>query len=230
MVKNLPTMQETWVWPVTDFIFLGSRITVDGYWSHDFKRHMLLGRKAMANLNSVLKSRDITLPTKTCIVKTIVFPVVLYGYENWTIKMAERHRMDAFELWCWRRLLGVHWTARKSIQSILKKINPDYSLEGLMLKLKLQYFGPPMGRANSMEKISWCWERLRAGGARGIRGWDGWIASLIQWRWVWTNSRRWWRTGKPSALQSMGSQSLTQLDVWTTTGTVNKQIHDVRGW
>ena len=178
MVKNLPTMQETWVWPVTDFIFLGSRITVDGYCSHDFKRHMFLGRKAMANLNNVLDSRDIILPTKVCMVKTMVFPVVLCGYENWTIKMAEPHRMDGFEFWCWRRLLRVHWTGRRSIQSILKEINPEYSLEGLMLKLKLQYLGHPMGRANSLKKISWCCESLRAGTARGVRGWDGWIASL----------------------------------------------------
>ena len=136
---------------VTDFIFLGSRITVDfflgskitvdGDCSHEIKRCLLLGKKAMANLDSVLKGRDSTLPTKIHLVKAMVFPVVMYGCESWTIKKAKHQRIDAFELWCWRRLMRVPWTARKSNQSILKKINPEYSLEGLMLKLKLQYFG-----------------------------------------------------------------------------------------
>ena len=123
---------------VTDFIFLGSKITADGDCSHEIKRHLLLGRKVMT---STLKSRDITLPTKVHLVKAMVFPVVMYGCESWTIKKAECQRIDAFELWCWRRLLRVPWTARRSNQSILKEVNPDYSLEGLMLKLKLQYFG-----------------------------------------------------------------------------------------
>ena len=126
---------------VTDFIFMGSKITADGDCSHEIKRHLLLGRKAMTNLDSILKSRDITLPTKVHIVKALVFPVVMYGCESWTIKKAEHQRIGAFELWCWRRLLGVPWTARRSNQSILKEISPEYSLEGLMLKLKLQYFG-----------------------------------------------------------------------------------------
>ena len=126
---------------VTDFIFLGSKITADGDCSHDIKRHFLLGRKAMTNIDSILKSRDVTLPTKVCLVKTMVFPVVMYGCESWTIKKAEHQRSDAFELWCWSRLLRVHWTARRSNQSILKEINPEYSLKGLMLRLKLQYFG-----------------------------------------------------------------------------------------
>ena len=125
--------------PVTDFIFLGSQSTVCGDFSHEIKRHLLLGRKAMTNLDSVLKSRDITLMTKVCLVKAMVFPVVMYGCESWTIKKAERRRIDAFELWCWRRLLRVPWTTRRSNQSILKEISPEYSLEGLMLKL--QYFG-----------------------------------------------------------------------------------------
>ena len=125
---------------VTDFIFLGSRITADGNCSHEIKRPLLLGRKAVTNLDSILKSRDVTLPTKVCIVKAIVFPVVTYGCESWTIKKAEHRRTDAFELWCWRRLLRAPWTARRSNQSILKEISPEYSLEGLMLKLKLQYF------------------------------------------------------------------------------------------
>ena len=126
---------------VTDFIFLGSKITADGDCSHEIKRHLLLGRKAMANLDSILKSRDITLPTKVHLVKAMVFPVVMYGCESWTIKKAEHLRIDAFELWCWRRLLRVPWTARRSNQSILKEFSLEYSSEGLMLKWKLQYFG-----------------------------------------------------------------------------------------
>ena len=123
---------------VSDFSFGGSKITADGDCSHEVKRRLLLGRKAMTNLDSILKSRDITLPTKICLVKSVVFPVVIYGYESWTIKKAECRRIDAFELWCWRRLLRVPWTARRSNKSILKEINPEYSLEGLMLKLKLR--------------------------------------------------------------------------------------------
>ena len=126
---------------VSDFIFLGSKITADSDCSHKIKRHLLLGRKVMTNLESTLKSRHITLPTKVRLVKAMVFPVVMYGCERWTIKKAEHRRIDAFELWCWRRLLRVPWTARKSNQSILKEISPEYSLAGLMLKLKLQYFG-----------------------------------------------------------------------------------------
>ena len=121
--------------------FLGSKITADGDCSHEIKKHLLLGRKAMTNLDSILKSRDITLPTKVCLLKAMVYPVVMYRCESWTIKKAEHRRIDAFELWCWRRLLRVPWTARRSNQSILKEISPEYSLEGLMLKLKLQYFG-----------------------------------------------------------------------------------------
>ena len=126
---------------VRDFIFGGSKITKDGDCSHEIKRHLLLGRKAITNLESALKSRGITLPTKVCLVKAMVFPVVMYGCESWPIKKAEHRRIDAFELWCWRRLLRVPWTARRSNQSILKAVSPEYSLEGLMLKLKLQYFG-----------------------------------------------------------------------------------------
>ena len=136
---------------VTDFIFLGSKITADGDCNHEIKRHLLLERKAMTNLDSILKSRDITLLTTVCLVTTTVFPVVMYGCESWTIKKAERQRIDAFELWCWRRLLRVPWTARSN-QSILKEIGPEYSLEGLMLKLKLQYFGHLMQRTISLEK------------------------------------------------------------------------------
>ena len=129
---------------VSDFIFLGSKITADGDCSHDIKRHLLLGRKVMTNPDSILKSREITLSTKVCLVKAMVFPVVMYGCERWTIKKTECQRIDAFELWCWRRLLRVPWTARRSSQDILKEISPGCPLEGLMLKLKLQYFGQPM--------------------------------------------------------------------------------------
>ena len=137
---------------VTDFIFLGSKITVDGDCSHGIKRRLLLGRKALTNLDSILKSRDITLLTKVHTVKALVFPVVMYGCERWTVKKAECRRIDAFELWCWRRLLRVPWTARQSNQSILKEISPEYSSAGLMLKQKLQYFGYLMQRADSLEK------------------------------------------------------------------------------
>ena len=142
---------------VSDFIFLGSKITADGDCSHEIKRHLLLGRKGMTNLNSILKSRGITLPTKVHLVKAMVFPVVMYGCENWTVKKAERRRIDAFKLWCWRRLLRVPWTLRESNQSILKEISPGCSLEGLMLKLKLQYFGHLMQRADSLEKTLMLW-------------------------------------------------------------------------
>ena len=137
---------------VTDFLFFGSKIAADGDWSHEIRRHLLFGKKAMTNLASVLKSTDITLPTKVHIVKDMVFPVVMYGCESWTIKQVEHQRIDAFELWCWKRLLRVPWTARRSDQSILREINPEYSLEGLMLKLKLQYFGHLMQTTDSLEK------------------------------------------------------------------------------
>ena len=166
---------------MTDFIFWGSKITADGDCSHEIKRHLLLGRKAMTNLYSILKSRNITLTTKVCLVKAMVFPVVMYGCESWTIKKAKRRRIDAFEMWCWRRFLRVPWTERKSNQSILREINPEYPLEGLMLKLKLQYFGHLMKRP-------WCWERLKAGEEGDDRGWDSWMASPTQWTWVWASS------------------------------------------
>ena len=137
---------------VSDFICLGSKITTDGDCSHEIKRRLLLGRKVMTNLDSIFKSRDITLPTKARLVKAMVFPVVMYGCESWTVKKAERRRIDAFEVWCWRRLLRVPWTARRSNQSILKEISPGISLEGMMLKLKLQYFGQLMRRVDSLEK------------------------------------------------------------------------------
>ena len=148
---------------VADFIFGGSKVTADGDCSHEIERCILLGRKVMNNLESSLKSRDITLPSKVYLAKVMVFPVVMYEYENWTIKKAECQRIDAFELWCWRRLLRVPWTSRRSNQSILKEISPECSLEGLMLKLKLQYFGHLMQRADSLEKT------LMLGGIGGRR-------------------------------------------------------------
>ena len=171
--------------------FGGSNITADGDCSHEIKRCLLLGRKVMTNLDSILKSRDITLPTKVCLAKAMVFPVVGYGCESWTIKKAEHQRIDAFELWCWRRLLRVPWTARRSSQSILEEISPGCLLEGQMLKLKLQYFGHLMQR-------------------------NGWMASQTQWTWVWVKSGSWWWTGRPGVLQAMVVKSRTRLSNWTT--------------
>ena len=148
---------------MADFIFLGSKITADGDCSHEIKRRLLLGREVMTNLDSIFKSRDISLPTKVCLVKAMVFLVVMYGCESWTVKKAECQRIDAFELWCWRRLLRVPWTARRSNQFILKEIRPGCSLEGLMLRLKLQHFGHLMQRVNSLEKT------LMLGGIGGRR-------------------------------------------------------------
>ena len=172
----------------------------------------------MTNLGSIFKSRDITLPTKVHPVKAMVFPEVMYGCESWTVKKTECWRIDAFELWCWRRLLRVSWTARRSNQSFLKEIIPGCSLERLMLKLKLQYFGHLMWRVDSFEKT------LMLGGIegrrkRGRQRMDGWMASLTQWTWVWVKSGCWWWTGMPGVLQSMGSQrvghyTVTELN-WT---------------
>ena len=169
----------------------------------------------MTNLDSIFKSRDITLPTKVRLVKAMVFPVVMYGCDSWTVKKAERRRIKAFEPWCWRRLLRFPWIAGRSNQSILKEISPGISLEEVMLKLKLQYFGHLMQRVDSLEKT------LKLGGRRkgNDRGWDGWMASLTQWTWVWVNSRSWWWTGRPGVLWFMGSQTVrhdwaTELN-WT---------------
>ena len=185
--------------------FLDSRITTDGDCSHEIKRRLLLGRKVMTNLDSMLKSRDITLPEKVYLVKATVFPVVMYGCESWTIKKAEHWEMDAFELWWWRRLLRVPWTARRSNQSILKEISPEYSLEGLILKLKLQYFGHLIRRTDSFEKTL----MLGKIDGRRRRGWQRmrWLDGItdlmnmslskpVSWRW----------TGKPGMLQFMGLQ------------------------
>ena len=169
----------------------------------------------MTNLDSILKSRDITLPKKVHLVKPMVFPVVMYGCESWTIKKAECQRIDAFELWCWIRLLRVTGTERRSNQSILKEISPECSLEGLMLKLKLQYFGHLMRRTDSLENTLML-GRLKAGGEGENRGWDGWMTSVTLWTWVWISSRNWWWTGKPSVLESMRvTKSGTWLSDWT---------------
>ena len=176
---------------VSDFIFFGSKITVNGDCSHEIKRQLLFRIKAITSLDSILKNKDITLLTKVYLVKAMVFPVVMYGCESWTIKKAECRRTDAFELWCWRRLLRVPWTARRSKQSSLKKISPEYLLEGLMLKLKLQYLAI-LCEELTLWKRPWCWERLRAGGEGDDRGWDGCMASPTRWTCVWVRSGSWW--------------------------------------
>ena len=198
---------------VRDFILGGSKVTADGDCSHESKRCFLLGRKALSNLHSILKSRDITLPTKIHLVKAMVFQVVMYGCESWNIKKAEHQRIDAFELWCWRKLLRAPWTARRSNQSIPKEISPEYSLAGLMLKLKLQYFGHLMWRTDWWEKTLMLVKT--EGRSRGDnRGWDGWMASPTQWTSVWVSFGSWWWTRKPGVLQSMELQRVG--DNWTT--------------
>ena len=198
-----------------DFIFLGSKTTAVGDSWHEIKRCLLLGRKVMTDLDSILKSRDTTLPTKVHLVKAMVFPVVMYGCESWPIKKAEHQTIDAFELWCWRRLLRVPWTARRSNQCILKEISSEYPLEGLTLKLKLQYFDHLMPRTDTLEKTLML-GKIEGGKRRGWQGWDGRMASLIRWT---RSSGSWWWTGKPGVLHSMGSQRLrhdweTELN-WT---------------
>ena len=196
---------------VTAFIFLGSKITADGDCSHEIKRHLLLGRKTMTNLDSMLKNKDITLSTKVHLVKAMVFPVVMYGCESWTIEKAEYQRIDAFELWCCRRLLRVPWTARRSNQSILKEISPGCSLEGLMLRLNSNTLATWCEELTHWKR-PWCWEGLRAGGEGDDRGWDGWMASPTRWTWVWARFESWWRTGKPGVLQSMGLQRVNMTE------------------
>ena len=179
---------------VTDFIFGGSKITWDCDCSHEIQRCLLLERNTMTNLDSILKSRDITLPTKVRIVKATVLPVVTYRCESWIKEKVEHWRTDDFESWYWRRLLSIPWTARKSNQSTLKEISPEYSLEGLMLELKCQYFGHMIQELTHWKRPR-CWERLKSAGEGDDRGWDGWMASPSQWRWVWVNSGSWWRMG-----------------------------------
>ena len=221
---------------VTCFLFLDSKVTADGDWSHEIKRCLLLERKAMSNLDSILKSRAITLPKKFRLVKAMVFLVVMYGCESWTVQKTESWRIDAFELLCWTRLLRVPWTARWSNQSVLKEISPEYSLEGLTLKLKLQSFAHLMWRANTLEKmcwehtsslcVPWCWERLKAGGEGDRREWDDGMALPTQWTWVWANSGRWWRREAWHAVVHRATKSQTQLSNWTTTSEAPGEGHD----
>ena len=163
----------------------------------------------MTNLDSLLKSRDITLPTKAHLIKAMVSPVVMYGCESWTVKKAERQRSDAVELWCWRRLFRVPWTARRPNQSILQEISPEYSLEGLMLKLNSNTLATWCEELTHLKR-PWCWEKLRAGEEGDDRGWHGWVVSPTRWTWVWVNSGSCWWAGRPGVLQSMGSQRVRQ--------------------
>ena len=189
---------------------------------------LLLGRKVMTKLDSILKSRDITLPTKVCLVKAMVFPIVMYRCESWTIKKAELWRIDDFELQCWRRLLRIPWTARRSNQSILKEISPEYSLEGLIWSWSFNPLATWCEELIHWKRL-WCWERLKAGGEGDDRGWDGWMASLTGWTWVWASSGSWWWTGKPGVLQSMGLQRVghdwvTELS-WVVNPTSVRLLH-----
>ena len=168
----------------------------------------------MTNLDSILKSRDIILLTKVCQVKARVFPVVMYACKSWTINKAERRRTDAFELWCWRRLLRVPWTARRSNQLILKEISPEYSLERLMLKLKLHTLAT-WCEEPAHWKRPWCWERLKTGGEGDNRGWDGWMARLTRWTWVWVSSRSWWWTEKHVCPRDHKKSDMTEQLNWT---------------
>ena len=174
----------------------------------------------MTNLASVLKSRDITLPTKICIVKAMGFPVVMCGCDSWTTKKAECQRIDAFEFWYWTRLLRVPWTARRSTHSVLKEVSPEYSLEGLLLKWNSSTLATWCEELTRWKR-PWCWERLKVGGERDHRGWNGWMASPTRWRWVWVSFRSWWWTGRTGVLQSVESQRVrhdwaTELNWWST--------------
>ena len=204
---------------VSDFIFLGSRITADGDCSHKIKRRLLLGRKVMTNLDSILKSRDITLPTKVPLVKAMVFPVVVYGCESWTVKKAECRRIGAFELWCWRRLLRVPWTARR-FQPVHPKADQSWVFIGRTdAEAETQNTLATSCKELTHWKRPWCWEGLGAGGEGDDRGWDGWMASPTRWTCVWVNSGSLWWTGRPGVLRLMGLQRVrhdwaTELN-WT---------------
>ena len=208
---------------VADFILGGSKITADGDCSHEIKRRLLFGRKVMTNLNSILKSRDITLSTKVSLVKAMVFPVVIYGCESWTVKKAECRRIDAFELWCWRRLLRVPWTARRSNQYILKEIGPGCSLEGLIWSWNSNTLATWYEELTHWKR-PWYWERLRVEGEGDDRGWDGWMVSLTQWTWVWINSGSWWCIGRHGVLQSMGLQRVGHELNWTELNFLHRKV------
>ena len=198
-------MEKQWKQWLT--IFLGSKITADGDCSHESKRHLLLGKKVMTNLDSILKNRDITLPTKVHLIKAMVFPVVMYGCESQTMKKAECWRIDAFELWCWGRLLRVPLTARRSNQSILKEISPECLLERLMLKLNSNTLATWREELTHLKR-PWGWETLRTGREGDDKGWDGWMALPTRWMWVWVNSGSWWWSGRPGVLWFMGLQKV----------------------
>ena len=189
-------------------LFLGgSRITAHGDCSHEIKRRLLLGRKVMTNLDSIWKSRDITLPTKVRLVKAMVFPVVMYGCESWTIKKAECQRIDAFELWCWGRPLRVSWTARSSDQSILKETILNIHWKGWCWSWNSNTLATWCEELTHWKR-PWCWERVKVGGEGDDRGWDGWMASPTQWTWVWVDSLSWWWTRRPGVLWFMGLQKV----------------------
>ena len=196
--------------PVVDFILGGSKITADGDCSHEIKRCLLLERKVITNLDSILKSRDITFSTKVHLVKAMVYPVVMWELDY---KESWAPRIDAFELWCWRRLLRVPWTARRSNQTILKEISPGCLLEGWCWSWNSNTLATWCEELTYLKR-HWCWERLRAGGEEDDRGWDGWMASPAQWRWVWVDSGSWWWTGRPGVLWSVGSQKVSHS--WAT--------------
>ena len=203
---------------VTAFIFLGFKITADGDCSHEIKRRLLFERKVMTNLVTILKSRDIILLTKVCLVKAMFFPVVMYGCESWNTKKTEHWRIDAFKLCCWRRPLRVSWTARRSNQSILKEIRMGFLWKECCWSWSSSTSDTSYEELTHWKRL-WCWEGLGARGEGDDKGWDGWMASLTQWTWVWVNSGSWWWTGRPGVLWFMGSQRVghdwaTELN-WT---------------
>ena len=212
---------------VRNFIFLGSKITADGDCNHEIKTCLLLGRKAMTNLDSILKSKDITLLTKVGIVKAMVFPVVMYGCDSWTIKKALCQRMDAFERWCWRRLFTVPWTARRSNQSILKESVLNIHWKDWCWSWNSNPLATWCEELTHLKR-PWCWERLKAGGEGDNRGWDGWMASPTQWTWVSVNSGSWWWIGRPSVLQFMGLQRVGHD--WATSLSLFTFMHWRRKW
>ena len=199
-------MAKQWKQWQTFFFFFGSDITADSDCSYRIKRCFLLERKVMTKLDRIKKLRY-WFANKVYIIKAMAFPVVMYRCESWTLKKAECQRINAFEVWCWRRLLRIPWTAGRSNQSILKEISPEYSLEGLILKLNTS---ATWCKEPTHWKRPWCWERLKVGGEGDDRGWDGWMASPSLWEWVWASSESWWWTGKPGVLQSMRSQRVGQ--------------------
>ena len=215
-----------WFCDIAHLIFLGSKITADRDCSHEIKRHLILGRKAMINLARVLKNRAVTLPAKVCLAKAMVFPVVMCWCESWTTNKAENWRTDAFKLWCWRKLLRVPWTARRSNQSMLKEINSEYSFKDWCWSWSANTLATWCEKLTHWKRL-WCWERLKAGEEVGNRQWDGWMASLTQWTWVWANSRRWWRTGKPGAAVHEVAKSQTQLSKLNNNNShfIGEQMH-----